>query len=67
MFALTSQEFVYLFLMISNLTIFSLLTNLTWVCSSPDTCDVYTLDYDSYYLGYECDGTQTIDTMFIIR
>ena len=64
MFALTSQEFVYLFLMSSNLTIFSFRTNLTCVCCSSDTCDVYTLDYDSYYLRYECDGKQKIDTQY---
>ena len=36
----------------------------TWVCGSSDTCDVYTLDYDSYVLGYECDGTQLIGTQY---
>ena len=64
MFELTSPEFVYLFLTSSNFTIYSLQTNLSWVCVSSDACDVYTLDYDWYYLGYECDGTQTIDTQY---
>ena len=49
---------------LANLTIFLLPTDLTWVCGSSDTCDVYALDYDSYYLEYDCDSTQLIGTQY---